>query len=1176
MLPLVLLLLVAGAWFWLLHTQSGARWIWAQVEAATDGALSVVEISGAISSGLVARDVRYVADGVDISIVEASLSANVDLLPLRVTVLPARVSELLIDLSGEEQSEEVSTLQETFAKLQMPVELVFTEVNLVHGRVDGIGDDLDIVVDSFTLAGRWKNSWLVERFSLESEAGAATGNGSFALFEDNELYLDVDVSLASELTGLEDTISVEATVQGPLDDLVGQGRAINPRAFWHSRIVGLTGEPRWEMHLELPGFELPSDAGTVSIPPIALTANARGDKNSFVAEADVGFADTDMRVKLAARIDMDAETVSSNVEWDRAHWPIGDTEPQVSSQTGALKLSGSLSDWTVAGTIDLAVPELPPGTLTIDGDGDDDGADVRILEGKVLGGAVSGRARYSWSEPRTYSAELLLEGVRTGGAFPDWPAILSGKVELVGRQEPFSMTATLSDISGEFRSRRLEANGGVDIRDGSVSVKELRVVHGDAFATVDGELYGRDGLRFDVALGELGQYVEDAFGSLTASGSVSLLQNNQFLRLNASAEELGWGNVTVDNLAIFDHGSGTDVFDAFISAGSVTVDNVDIGQLQVRPRLGRAFQELEVDVISARGRTGLSLVGKLDDWNSPSSWAGELGRLEFGTENIGASLGEAAGVRIDTISAAIEPFCLSGIRGGTICGEASWDSNAGGEITSNLSSVSLDAVNVFVDTRLDFEQVVSGSFLWRSRPEGGSSGRADISMTAGKIVSSDDPELFLETGPARLIFDLQDDSLRGGLLDIPFPGFGQIAAEFELLDVTEDGAADLHGLIDIDIEDIGFLVALIPVVDDAHGILRADLKIAGNAAEPLVTGDFLLEHGSLSYLPTGLKLDEIELQSELQENGEIELTGSLRAGDGRAEVRTRADHALTAATGLELMLRGENLTVIDVPDIRAVANADLRVNFDGQTLDMNGNIAIPYARVRPANIGSTRVSESEDVVIIAGELPDEPTDADTDTDIEFSGTVAVALGDDVVVDLEVSEMQVTGSAEFTWSGGPIPSAIGRYDIDGQILAFGQRLDITVGSLRFEDVPADDPYLRVRAEREIFGNTDVRRAGVLVAGELSRPTIEPYTDPVTTEERALTLLVTGSDFDIDQGVGAIDLGTYVAPRVFVSYGIGMFEEENVIRIRYDLQRGFGVTGTSGGRDAGVDLSYRFEN
>jgi autotransporter translocation and assembly factor TamB len=147
---------------------------------------------------------------------------------------------------------------------------------------------------------------------------------------------------------------------------------------------------------------------------------------------------------------------------------------------------------------------------------------------------------------------------------------------------------------------------------------------------------------------------------------------------------------------------------------------------------------------------------------------------------------------------------------------------------------------------------------------------------------------------------------------------------------------------------------------------------------------------------------------------------------------------------------------------------------------------------------------------------------------------------------------VTGSTEFTWSGDPLPNAIGRYDIDGEILVLGQRLEITEGFVRFDNVPADDPYLRLRAEREIFGNTGVRRAGALVSGNLSRPTIEPYTDPVTTEERALTLLV------------------------FVSYGIGLFEEENVIRVRYDLKRGFGITGSSGGREAGVDLSYRIEN
>jgi hypothetical protein len=30
------------------------------------------------------------------------------------------------------------------------------------------------------------------------------------------------------------------------------------------------------------------------------------------------------------------------------------------------------------------------------------------------------------------------------------------------------------------------------------------------------------------------------------------------------------------------------------------------------------------------------------------------------------------------------------------------------------------------------------------------------------------------------------------------------------------------------------------------------------------------------------------------------------------------------------------------------------------------------------------------------------------------------------------------------------------------------------------------------------------------------------------------------------------------------------------VRYDLTEGFGITLTSGARDEGVDLSYRFEN
>jgi hypothetical protein len=116
---------------------------------------------------------------------------------------------------------------------------------------------------------------------------------------------------------------------------------------------------------------------------------------------------------------------------------------------------------------------------------------------------------------------------------------------------------------------------------------------------------------------------------------------------------------------------------------------------------------------------------------------------------------------------------------------------------------------------------------------------------------------------------------------------------------------------------------------------------------------------------------------------------------------------------------------------------------------------------------------------------------------------------------------------------------------------------------------------VRAEREIYGNSQIKRAGIFITGNAKRQTIEPYTDPLTTEERAITLHDTGSDFDYEQGIGAVDFGTYIAPKLFVSYGIGLFENENIISARYDLAKGFGVKATSGQKSSGFDFIYRID-
>lgn len=367
-----------------------------------------------------------------------------------------------------------------------------------------------------------------------------------------------------------------------------------------------------------------------------------------------------------------------------------------------------------------------------------------------------------------------------------------------------------------------------------------------------------------------------------------------------------------------------------------------------------------------------------------------------------------------------------------------------------------------------------------------------------------------------------------------------------------------------------------PLMDTASGDLQAQIELAGTVASPVVTGDIVLLGGELEYLPIGLDLSEINLQAELRKDRNTNLHGTFRAGEGGGEISSAASYSADEAMALEFNLSGERLTLIDVPDLRAVVDTDLSIAYEPQKLTLNGKVLVSEARVRPNNLVNAAVTESEDVVIVAGQLP-ESSEAEDDADaLKIFGDLNVTLGDKVSIDVSVARATASGSADFTWKGETMPTASGRYDLRGQVQAFAQVLDITEGRVRFSDGPANNPYLRIRAEREIFGNTQVKKAGVFIDGNASNPRVETYTTPLTTEERALTLLATGSDFDYEQGVGAVDFGTYIAPRLFVSYGVSLFGQDNVISARYDLSKGFGIKATSGSTESGVDLNYRFEN
>ena len=387
----------------------------------------------------------------------------------------------------------------------------------------------------------------------------------------------------------------------------------------------------------------------------------------------------------------------------------------------------------------------------------------------------------------------------------------------------------------------------------------------------------------------------------------------------------------------------------------------------------------------------------------------------------------------------------------------------------------------------------------------------------------------------------------------------------------------MDGRAQVQLDHIAPLLNWIPaVVDTIDGTVNADVRLSGTLTDPRLTGHASLVRGRYEHNATGTVFTDIQLAGAVYEFDYTELNGHFKAGEGSGQIKATVKFDNIFKPEITLDLTGQNLNVVNVPDMAVTVDPDLHLRWHDGLLNVNGQLAVPVARISPRYLPTSGAVESSDVVFI-GEQPQKPPESFFDRSrLRVNGSVEVELGKDVTVTVDRATARLRGKTTFTWDGKLLPIADGAYTLKGKLYAYGQLLEVSDGRVSFPHVPADNPDLNVNVEREIYGNVQIKQAGVHITGTLKQPVLEPYTTPVTTRERALTLLVTGHDFDYEQGVGGVEVGMYVAPRLYVSYGIGLFESQNVISARYDLKSGFGIKATSGQRETGADISYTVED
>ncbi|WP_404409888.1 translocation/assembly module TamB domain-containing protein [Pseudidiomarina marina] len=431
-----------------------------------------------------------------------------------------------------------------------------------------------------------------------------------------------------------------------------------------------------------------------------------------------------------------------------------------------------------------------------------------------------------------------------------------------------------------------------------------------------------------------------------------------------------------------------------------------------------------------------------------------------------------------------------------------------------------------------------------------------------------------------------------------------------------DGA-DLSGDIIIELRDLTVLQWALPDLryENAHAL--AQINISGSTQAPSVTGSIELAAQEVGFAQSGLLLTNVRIaafDTAEVDNG-ITLDGQAQSGQGWISIAGLLEPLKPELT---LTIQGEEFRAIQIPTATVDISPNLKITLLNERIDVTGEVDIPYVRIDQPEIADMGVTTSTDVEVYQN---GEPLRAQEAGLYPIYADVRVTLGDDVKVKGFGFEGDLAGSLRLTETPKRALTASGNISVNkGFYELYGQRLEIERGSFIYNGGPIDNPGLDLRVERSsenMLATEDVR-VGAQVSGTLQEPDFRLYSTPAMPDSEVLSYLILGrgsgtatagnenlqlqalillgskgtdfigeslqdtfgfDEFGIDSTMNPNDtsfyIGKYLSPKLYVKYGVGLFEDTNTFLVRYLLSEKLIIETTASSEAQGGDIFYTIE-
>ncbi|HKR37640.1 MAG TPA: translocation/assembly module TamB domain-containing protein [Steroidobacteraceae bacterium] len=924
-------------------------------------------------------------------------------------------------------------------------------------------------------------------------------------------------------------------------------------------------------------------------------------------------------------VDLGRKPASAKVaaEWDGIVVPAAWVGQELHTH-GALNLHGSSEAYSAQGKLALG-PEDRVADIALNLQGTPERVELEQFDISQRAGRLAARGRIDLQPQLAWDMTATAQDFDPGAFAVAWRGQLGFDLASKGRMLDHGPEASfqLTKLRGQLRGRQLSGNADVSVTPPLIASGTVALNSGQS----ELRFRGRRGESLDATLAlnikSLNDWLPDSGGQLQANFVVRGKWPELAVEGDARGSDLHAANLRVDSLS-----AKADVADPRNPSGSLRLDltkltaaGFEFDSVRAQASGAPKSHRLELRVDGQPLALELNLQGARTD----EGWSGSLQHLVVNVKDAARlALREPANIVLDKDSAELSQACLADGRI-ELCAAGARQADGAIRASYSLANVPLALGNALATSELPIklEGTLQGHGEIRRTPQGELFGDVLIESESGSVSrqvaaapgdeTQEAPQKLLAYHGLRIAATLSGPDARGSF-DTQFDPNGTLHAEASAHDLDRP-ATPISGRVRGQIPDLAPLAVFMPQLANVHGRVDADVGVAGTVQAPELSG-LVSATGLAADIPAiGLRLKDGQLQARPAPSGEIAIDGGIVSGDGRLAFAGKAERS----GKVDMHIGGDRVLAADIPGARVIVTPDLNLARTAERMTINGQVTIPEATVDLQKLprgGEKAQAASSDVIVV-----DAQTRADEAEKAPVFAEITVNIGEKVELIGFGLQSTVQGRLDLRESPGQPTLGSGEVRVAGKYKAYGQDLTIQRGQLLYAWTPLQNPRLNIEATRTVGEEgADQVTAGLRVRGSAQSPELSVFSDPAMSQTNALSYLVAGKPIDevgagdseagamqtaarsigvagggllakslgkrlgVDElavkdeemvGGAALTVGQYLSPRLYLSYGVGLFEPGDVITLRYKLSEELALKTQRGPEDTRAGIEYRIE-